>query len=411
MPIFVSDELGALDDSVRLRLAGEEVVIAESWEVRDSVLSQPANWQVRLGWGDVAAALISKYPPRTPFQLYVGGALQFSGRTDARAARQGEGAATEIEIRGRDALAPIHDTYVRAVVGVNVSTYADLVWYALQQVGLAPKAQKTIDPTILRTDNNANRSIKAGVAITAILPHRTVEQILEDAGLGGPNVGVVHTTPQAKLNETWHHFIRRHIDRAGLMLWAGADGSFVLAAPNPNQQPTYNLVRHTGDPTLGANVVAMDFEDDATHRHSEALVYGRGGGKVLGRVKAKGGFLDAEMTELGYQQPIVYRDANVHSVAEAAYFARRKLAEERRGGWRLEYTVSGHTLPYAQGAATDRAVIVPDTIVSVDDQELGLSGHYYIETVVRRRSPQTTTTLRLMRPEDLVFGADDEEAA
>lgn len=409
-PQFVSDDIGSIDDTISVLLNGDRIVVAESWECHESVLSQPGTWAIRTGWGGVAADLLKKYPKGTPFELRVGSITQATGRTDAPGASQPPDGATTVSFRGRDALAPIHDTYVRAAVGVDVSTYPDLCWYALQQVGLAPKGQG-IDPSILQVDNVANRQLKAGVPIRSILPHRTVEQILDDAGLGGPNAGVVHTVPQAKIGESWHRFLRRYLDRAGLMFWAAADGSFVLGAPNGNQPPTYTLVRRTGERNLGANVVGYDFEDDATHRHSEVDVYGRGGGRKLGPVKSKGSFADQEMVDAGYpNQVLVVRDANVHSVAEASYLARRKIAEERRAGWRLEYTVAGLTLPFAGTSGADRAVITVDTVVEVHDDELGLDDNFYIEAVTRRRSPQTTTTMRLMRIDDLVFGGPDADS-
>lgn len=404
---YLSDDFGVADQ-VRLELGGDTLLIADTWNIRESILSQPAQWTVSGGHGDVAAEMIKKYPKRTPFKLYIGDVLQFQGRTDGPGASQPAGGAMTVRFRGRDGLAPIHDSYVKAVTGINIATYAQLVWYALGAVGIVAPGS-AIDPNVLQTDNAANRQIKAGVPVTQILPHRTVQQILDDAGLVGPNVGVCHTAPQAKLNETWHQFLRRYLDRAGLMLWAVAGGGFMLSAPDADQAPTYQLLRRTGDPTTGGNIVATDYDDDATHRHSEAIIYGRGGGKILGRVKAKGNFQDDEMVAAGYQQPIVFRDAHVSSSAEASYFARRKIAEERRAGWRLEYTVSGHTLPIV-GSTTTRAVITPDTVVQVQDDELGdvATGNFYIEGVERMRGPQTTTRIRLMRTTDLVFGGPDD---
>lgn len=416
---FTSDEIGAIDDTVKLVVAGQEITQSIGWEIRESVLSQPATWTVRLGHGDTAASLLKLFPPRSPFQLYIGGQLQFTGKTDFRGAMQTDGGGTEIEVGGRDGLAPLHDTYVSAAVNVNVATYAQLVWYALQKVGIVPAGQNTIDPSVLATDNAANRDIKGGVPITAIAPHRTVQQILDDTGLGvsGANVGHVHTTPQARVGETWHHFIRRYVDRAGLMLWATAQGGFVLSAPNGDQKASYLIRRKTGQPlNTAANAISRTFREDTTRRHSEAIVYGRGGGRALGRVKAKGSFVDNEMFDdppngFGFKnQPLVVRDKQCHSAVEAAFFARRKLAEERRDGFHLEYTIPGHTLPYLPFGDTTsvRAVVIPDTVVAIEDDQLELDDFFYVETVTRRRSPQTTTTLRLMRIEDLLFATPDE---
>jgi prophage tail gpP-like protein len=403
-PQYVSDELGTPSDSIALVLNGDRLLNAIGWEYTEGILSQPCSWTIQAGSGDIARKLLKLYPKHTSFQLYIGTVLQATGRTDAPMADQTDGGATVVSFKGRDSLAPLHDTYVKAQVGVNVTTYADLVRFALKKCG--------IDPSLLVTDNSANRRIKSGVPITAILPHRTVEQILEDAGTGTApqNAGVVHTQPLAKLNETWHQFVRRYLDRAGLMLWAGATGNFILGAPNASQPATYYLTRNVGTPNQGANVTGCSFQDDATHRHTEAIVYGRGGGKIVGRTKAKGSFVDQEMIDAGYgDQPIVYRDVHVHSSAEASYFARRKLAEERRSGWRLEYRIAGLTLPYAGDGGRSRAVITPDTVVNVRDEELGLIDNFYVETVIRRRSPQTTTTIRLMRLDDLVFGGPEAD--
>jgi hypothetical protein len=52
-------------------------------------------------------------------------------------------------------------------------------------------------------------------------------------------------------------------------------------------------------------------------------------------------------------------------------------------------------------------VWAPDTIVDVDDDEFGISGQFWVESVTFKRPP-TTTTLVLMRPSDLVFGEPGE---
>lgn len=403
MPTFLSDTIGSLDDSVKLVLGGDEIHIATGWDVQEGILSQPSAWSMKLGWGNTAGELLAKYKVRKPYGLYVGNRLQSSGRLDSRSASQPEGGAAEITFSGRDALAPLHDSYVRASTNVNVKTYADLVRFALKEVGLSPD--------LLIASNDANRQIKAGVSVQALGAHRTVEQILADAagtgtqGAGG-TFGAIYQSPQAKVGETWLAFLRRHLDRAGLFLWATAQGQFFLGAPNGDQTPTYELIRKRGLPNLGGNVVAMSFQDDRTHRHSEAIVYGKGGGKQFGRAKSKGGFVDDEMAADGYVQPIVFRDTNCHSQAEAAYFAHRRLAEERRSGYRLEYTIAGHTLPHWSNIG-QRAVLTPDTTIKVSDEELGIDDVFYIEGVRRTRGPATRTQIRLMRKGDLLFGADE----
>jgi prophage tail gpP-like protein len=409
-PLTLTQGLGGLDDSVKLTINDTQLLTAISWSVHEGILSQPAKWTFTCGSGDIAQQLLKTFQPgpKFKFKLYIGNVLQQSGYLDTVETDQPVGGATSVTLSGRDALAKLQDTYVKAAIGANVSTYAQLVWFALQQCGMV--SGSTIDPNILRTDNAANRNIKSGVTIPAVQGHRTVQQILDDVTVAGSVSGQITSKPSARIHETWHRFIRRHIDRAGLMFWAAADGTFVLTLPDGQQSPTYLLRRKTGEATSSTrgNVIAAKYRDDRTHRHSEVIVYAKGGGKALGRVKGKGGFVDEEMVASGYDQPIVVRDSNCHSVAEAILFARRKLAEERRSGWNLQYTVNGHTLPYAGDNGKSRAVIIPDTVVAVDDDELGLTDRYYLESLDRQRHPETSTVIRLMRLEDLIFGSDEE---
>ncbi len=423
---YASDTVGNLDEAVRLVLGGDEIVIAERWDVQESVLVQPSAFAIEGGWGGVAAGLLSKYPPNTRYKLYVGGALQFTGWTDARGASQPPGGATSIRFRGRDALARLISTDVATTVSLTNPTYPEIVWKALQAVGLAPqqplrlttlpdgtKASQPMPGTsspLLRTSNAANRSVKAGVKVKEILPVLTVDEYLALPGTIGGEGQTQRYELQAKVSERWYGFLRRYLDRAGLFLWAAADGTFVLSQPNANQAPAYQIAR-TRSGNL-SNVVAMHFDDDTTHRHSEYVVYARTGGKKYGRAKANGSFTDPEMElAYGFKRPGCIRDATVQSAAEAAYLARRRLAEERRSGWQLSYIISGHTLPTGPGANSERAVVIPDTLVHVEDEELGIREDLYVESVRRRRGPETTTEIHLMRKSDLIFGGPDASGA
>ena len=423
---FVSDEIGNQDDRVEIRLRSPQTVsggdviqngdgsvvlsptviagggydtilYAESWEVEESVLQQPSHWTVRIGFDYAATDLYQRYPKGTPFQLYVMGQLQATGKIDRRRLEMRRGTAgSDIVFYGRDALAPLHDGYVIAHTSFSDATYQQMVERALTAVGL--------DKDDLTVGNGANRKLKAGVPVTLLQPDISSEVVQVQQGV----LGQTEIAVQAKVGERWLEFLRKRLDRAGLMLWAAADGTFVLSTPNGGPFPTYKLWRKIVSPgetaTNQTNILDSFIDDDGTHRHTEAVIYGRGGGKKFGRPKMKGSYIDQEMVDLGYDQPIVFRDVEVQTDNQASYFARRKLAEERRDGWHVEYTVAGHTLPVANGSSTARAVITVDTTIDLDDDLMGLHGVFYIEGVRRSRGPQTETTIRLMRIEDLVFG-------
>jgi prophage tail gpP-like protein len=403
-PLYISDTVGSIDDRIRLFLDGDEIKISESWNSMDSVMEVPCAWSMRLGWGGVAKDILKRYQKGSAFLLYVGSALQMTGRLDALRADQPAGGALALELSGRDAMAPLNDTHI-----VSQQSFNDLTYFGLVSKAIA--ACPGIAGTSIEFSNAANRQIKAGTKISEVAPLRTAEQVLqEEAGspTGGSVTGGQTKTVQAKVGESWLRFLRRYLDRAGLFLWAASDGTFVLSEPNGKQPPVYRIVRQRGEPTKTGDVVGMAFQDDVTHRHSEAVIFGRGAGRKHGPVKAKGSFSDQEMIDLGYEQPIAFKDANTHSDAEAAFFARRKLAEERRAGYRLEYTIAGLRLPLSDGSGS-WAVVTPDTTVQVDDLELGISSTFYIDSVRRTRSPATLSTIRLMRLGDLVFGSDETE--
>ncbi|HEY1692244.1 MAG TPA: hypothetical protein VGG39_08780 [Polyangiaceae bacterium] len=398
---FISDEIGNGQDSVTLTLGGEKVLYAQGWSVEESVLSQPARWAMSLGWQDGAVSLFGMARPGTRFVLSINGAPQMTGVTDSRELEM-NGSGSVLRVTGRDALAPLHDGYVAATRSFGTEmTYFQLVQEALKAVGL--------DPSELVPNNANNRKLKAGVQIQQTDGPEQSDELTHlpiGATLGSFSVSI-----QARAQQTWLEFLRHLLDRAGLMLWAAADGSFVLATPNPRQTPTYELHRHIQSANLSSNILGWKLTDDVTSRHSSAIIYGRGGGRKSGRRKAKGEYVDLEVLNkptdsppgYGLSKPLVLRDEYVQTPLQAAYFAKRKLAEERRNGWRLEYTFAGHTLPIA-GSSTDRAVVTSDTTIDIDDELLGIKGTFYIESVRRTRTPQTQTQIRLMRPNDLVFG-------
>src|SRR5262249_54808500 len=161
--------------------------------------------------------------------------------------------------------------------------------------------------------------------------------------------------------EQQYAHVKRILDRAGLFLWATARGDFVLSAPNAKQKPSYRIVRQRGNDRNAVNVTNARHKNETTGRFSEALIFARGGGRKFGRQNTAGQFVDDEMVTFGYNRPLVFKDANVTNPEQAEFYARRKLAEARRAGWQLVYTVAGHTTPSLNGG--QRAVWAPDTVV------------------------------------------------
>lgn len=426
---------GSPEDAVRLELNGDDIFIAEGWEVLESVLATPGCFSLDLGqstplteyFTDPSTPVNSsdgtqqrgaKYPPGVPFKLYVGSALQMVGVYEGFHV---SGAAAKISLKGRDGLAALHRAHSELQRSFTDGTYTDLVQWALEQAGYAEfdtKGNVTKRNYTLIPSNAANRQIKAGVPLDEISAPLNYDDIsaagtqgADGAGASATLVGgVTSQQHQNRISENLLAFCRRHLDRAGLFLWAAAEtGVFILSQPNGSQKPALRIERRRGAAQANSNIVDMSYTFDFTNRHGACAVYGRGGGAKAGRVKAKGAFRDEEVTNYGLayganwgQQPALARDVNVQSIEQAEFYARRKLAEERRAGWNLTYTISGHRLPTDDGSG-GWGVVTPDTCVRIIDDNIGLNDIYYVESVRRMRKPQTVTEVRFMRIEDLIF--------
>lgn len=418
-PAWSSDTRGNIQDRVRLVLNGEEVKIAESYEVHVGFLTVPSTFALRLGHSAVVTDLLKRFPPNTPFQLYIGDALQMTGRTDTIAIHEGDGGSI-VTIEGRDALAALHDAYVEHERNYTDATYFDFVARNLDELGV----EYTLFP-----DNAANRKLQTGVA--ALKPPKepaAKTEIASDEGTKGTVVRII----RSKLGERRYEFVKRHLDHGGLFLRCSGDGNFILSEPNGDQKPVARILRRRDLPRNAVSVKLGEFRNSsAPPRYTSCTIFARAGGRKYKRsivtnktkrstgglhptiVSTIGTDIDEEMWNdppdgFGIKNRFkVIRDANVHNKAQAEAMGRRILAEGRRACWRLQYIATGHTTPSLISGG--RCVWTPDTIVDVQDDELGLHEAMWVESVTFRRAPQTETVINLMRKRDLLFGSSEED--
>lgn len=389
-------DLGGVADEVQLHLAGYEVISCESYDIDLSFFNQPAAWSVSLGDDGSAREYAEAFPPRTPAYLIVNGNVVASGRTDGYELSY-DAQGSSIQITGRDHLAEIHDAFVLQEKVFKNATFAELAQGAITAVGLA-------EATLIY-DNSANRARMVGAPLPKVAPPRNVA-IEKVESVGG---GKVFKTPQSKLGERWYEFLNRHLERVGLFFWAaaGAEGApptFVLSEPNAKQSPCARII-HRRDKTGqgdGINVIRGSYRNDTKSRFSEAIIYTRGGGKSFKRGKAKGRYVDNEMEALGYKRPIVLKDADCANAKQAEFMAAKAIADGRRAGSAIEYTVSGHTAPRIGGG---RITWAPDIVIEVDDDMLGVKGPYWVDSVHFSRSGEGTTTRLVLQDLDtLIYG-------
>jgi prophage tail gpP-like protein len=384
-------------DRVELTLGDKTIAITESYEVRASVFAQPAAFAIALGHGGIASELLRKYPPNTPFKLSVNGNTVQTGFVDGVNSQDASsGSGTVVTFEGRDVMARLIDAFMPEEVSYQESKYTDLVRKQLDAVGL--------ESAKITASNEANRKAITGAKIVEMKPGEIIvdirgNQVDERQAIPGTKK-VIYATLKAKLGTRRYEFLKTQLDRAGLMLWAAGDGGFIIAWPQADQSPISKLVRQRGVSLKPGTILRHAYTNRITSRFTNCVVYGHGGGRNFGRSKNRGEFVDEEMLALvggGTRKlcPLVIHDEDAKSNDQADFLARRKIVEANRAAWSLTYVVAGHSVMNGQ----NRVTWAPDTVVEVDDQELGIKGPLYIEDVTMRRAPETTTTLRLMKPE------------
>jgi prophage tail gpP-like protein len=446
---FPIDPEGKPDDRVRLELDDTLVLVLQNYEVSQRFLTVPSAFAARLGDGSTVVELITSYPPNSTYALYVGDVPQHTGILDGYSTDD-SGGGTVVTFTGRDYLAPMHDAHAIVDKSFGNVTYRELAETCLELSGIVeytlfpsndanrlvqggigqgntkkPLTTERVGVTVVAAGGTSNlpgspafeqaeakaraASKATGESITVVVgaPTSVDDQIaaaVKAAATKNRSTGSTDKKLQIKAGETFYGFFKKECDRAGLFIFAAvAPNTFVLTEPNAKQAPRYRLRRQRGLDRNAVNILSHRHKNDTSQRHAKYVVHGRGGSGKGGREKVRGEFVDDEMVTLGFSKPWAKEDQDAKSTAQAEYYARRACAEARRQGWELVYVVEGHSAVSLVGGG--RAVWAVDTIVDVQDDELGIYGPHWIEGVTFRGTKEgTTTEITLMRPEDLVFG-------
>lgn len=412
-----SDALGGIEDDVQLKIGDAGTLyLAESYDVRQAFFtSSPNVWAVRLGVATGQKQLLELTKPRTPIELYVGGTLQQTGWSDGYEADADANGGTTVTMHGRDAMADLHDAYVRADRHFKNMSFLELTNAVLTEA-VGPNFtlfDKGNSGNRLKATGGSNTPAAKGNAPAVITPALTSAQ--------GKDL-------RAKFGEKWRDFLGKQLGRAGIFLITGVAGEFILCAPDTKQKPMCRILRESGKTRNMVSVRKARLKNTSTTRFAFYEVHGRKGGTATngiaippdapedvkaaliaaaatGSKRMSTSFADPEMVAWGYPPSRAYahKDPNATSVKQALFYARKRCAEDRRANWQLSYEVSGHTTP-ALGSGK-RVTWAIDTMVEVYDEDFGINGNFWIESVqFKRDSNGTTTNLVLMRPEDLIFG-------
>lgn len=415
---------------VRIQLGDEDSYVIERYEIKQSFFTQPGAFAARVGHGGLTRDLLAKYPPGIPFVLWIDlpdgrSVPQMCGRIDD-VTPEGSAGATEVNLRGRDWMAPIHDGMSKVEKSFGRATFKELTEAVIRLAG--------VEGYSIKYDNSENRRAVQGIPrfetrqvfqrpdLTNISPvtkrlyaqrlaiHGPVAYGVFLATLGTTvDVNViagydVPNPPKVKPGQTLLSFLQEHHNRGGLFMFAGVDEkTYILTQPSTSQSPVHRIVRRRGD---SYGVIAARHKNATARRYSNYTVYGRGGGGGDPRKQIVGEYVDDEMVGWGLIKQWSKVDDLAKTSKSAEFLAKRYAAEARRTGWDLAYTLRGHTWPII-GSSTQVAIPALDTIWEIVDEEYGIYGPHWVAEIAMRgepKSPGATTEIVFQRPADQVHG-------
>lgn len=389
------DEIGAKwMDPVELTIEGERIALLKSYQVAMSVFSQPSAFTATIGGPEKTEKLFRRFKCGQTFQMSINGTVVQTGKIDRIAASSL--CPTDVSISGRDSIAQLYDSKFIQDCSLR-GTYLSVTKEQLAAVGLGDRT--------VHSDQNAMKAFVLGKTVVKVpAPVTMCPAPGEPLVVSDPIEMVVSNSVQAHAGESRYEWLKTQYRKVGLYLWSLGDGDFALFQPNPNQVPVYQIVRKAGG---RHNILSHEYEEKTDNRHSSVTVVGRGGGVCDGRKQISYTWTDTEMEKLGIIKPMMYRDNKIKKVDEAKATARRIGLKERRDGWKLSYRVTGHMVT---SLIPSLGLIpwVPDFVVAIADEELGIFGNFYLSDVdFMRSNGGTTTHLRFMRLEDVETIASD----
>ena len=440
-----------LDDEIVINLNEKNIVRrCKTYSVKSSVFTQPAAFTIRLGEPASVEGILADNKPGDPFELrlrrqgdspglYDLDVPMQTGRLDAVDMPASAGA--EIELRGRDNMAALFDSYFVQDDSITEATYFDLTAKQLKAVGFDNDASEWLltgetgrEKAITNAGGGMRRSgnapVRMGTTTVETLDYmwawtpsaegasmQKVKVSVPSAPIASPDAQSVEVvtavggqpkteikTLKAEVGQQRYQWLKTQYKRVGLFLWCIPNGQFALSQPNGSQEPAFRLQRRIRGAVGDNNIKSGSLKNDTVQRFSHTLVYGRAGGGKGGRGRIVGQYIDQAMADGGLIKQISYREDDVKTQKAADALAARYAAEARRQSRTLTYTVAGHSAPSLLRPG-ERFPFYVNCCVHVIDQVFGIDGVFYLSDVefTRDESGGTQSMLTLMWPEDLVF--------
>lgn len=392
-------DTGIGSEACSIIVDGEELLITQSYDIRRGVFEQPSSFSVRLGSGNVASSLLSRYRPGLKCQLKINGALQLTGVIDTHAVPSSS--VTEIELQGRDVLRYLTDAKVEKDQSFKHKTYYELTRAVMDICGMKD--------TSLVAGNAANRQSTTKVAIPAVTgeaqPAKRETNICA-VPASNPPPKMEYPALRAKAGEgSWYEWLCKQYKPAGLYLWATGDGSLMLGTPTISDTPAFLLSRRRGASRDQINVLEHSYRNSAVGRFAHYRLETRYTSACERPRTIVATVDDQEMLGWGFNTTSVVTDKHARTSKQAVYSVNKVCSQNRRRAFTLEYTIAGSVLP-SMINPSEMGVPGVDCMVKVDDDELDIHDLFYVSAVQLQRGDRTVSILTMDRSADIKYLAD-----
>lgn len=298
-------------------------------------------------------------------QLYVNDALELTGIID-KPEPEYDKSGRRLTVTGRDLMGWLVDASAEEFITLRNYTLKDLAERLLQK---APKEFFRLS-TVTYAENVVgrlkSRSAKVGIFDT--------------------------TTPLSQIEPGMSVFdvLSEYGKSKGILFYAMPDGTFVFGKPKESGAPAFTLINRLDG--RGNNVISGKLTQDVSKRYSRVTVVGQKQGQDVFAASEVNIEATKDDPDFPFYKPVVLKDEYGGERPELQ--ARLALEKMRHDGFRLNYTVAGHSQGNKNWTINE-LVQVKD-----EDPDFELSGSYLLtgRTFELSKDKGAITRLRLGLP-------------
>ena len=352
-----------MSDSLALQIDGKRIENFLSYKVEADIYTADDAFNLELAKPET----VIKTGQRC--ELYVNDQLELTGISDRRVRKYDKGG-LKLTVEGRDLMGLLVDSHCETFPTIQGKKLKDLAEMLLKDIPFINRM-----PVIYQDEAAQIRGKLKGKKKTVDNP---MAAFMETAQR------LAHIEPGMTVFEV----LRIYAASRGLMFWAMPDGTMVFGKPRAKGDPQFSITMSRDG--RNNNATSCEETDDISKRFSKVTVLGQQQGhNDIAATDISSGKTAVD-DSFPFHKPFVTKDNN--DAQSPKMRARFLLEKQRHDGYRLTYTVPGHSQNGRNWQINE--------LCRVKDDILGIDGVYLIygRTLELSRQTGKTTTIKLGPP-------------